>query len=530
MTLKLKDIIDLDYFLSLDDALESEKDIGMREERDKRIGRNCRDACGSQEALLLSWLDARRQAVCREKEGKRLNRLPGTVFSSLYSFMVYTMIFSGSISGLMLAWSFLAYHGTKPVNVTLFIFLFIALQGVLILVTTLFLSFRSVKISSKNRGFRNSIIHTLLSSLFFHVLPELLRKTDSWIFRKGLDPLEYNSVLIRMKSREYKPLFFWPVFILVAIFAFCFTAGTLGGTFFRVMVSDMAFGWQSTLLTTSETIHDLVSWMAFPWSWFMPGPLAHPGLSQIEGSRIILKEGISVLATHDLVSWWPFLCLGILFYTVIPRGLLMAAGILSQYRVLRRFSLDRPVFRQLLIRMQSPVLDVTGGAAGLKRALPDQEDGRNSSSDDNGIALDPAASGTIRQTALILSPQAVYSDTVMEEIRHYIQARLFPDAKEMIRVSLDPEQDADVFIRIKDSDADSVVLVHEVWQPPIRGLLYYLRQLKSVMPEKMFLWILLTGDAGSEMLWVGESDINFEIWKKAVFKLQDPGIKIMRMR
>jgi hypothetical protein len=49
------------------------------------------------------------------------------------------------------------------------------------------------------------------------------------------------------------------------------------------------------------------------------------------------------------------------------------------------------------------------------------------------------------------------------------------------------------------------------------------------MPEKMQLWILLTGDAGSDNFGVEKTDVNFEIWKKAIIKLEDPGITVTRM-
>ncbi len=518
MTFKLKDIIDLDYLVNLDDALDSETDIRLREERDKKIHGLCRETCQTDEALLMAWLQAMRQEFY---EKKKTPLLPGAVFLSLYSFMTYLMIFSGGLSGLSLAWSFLAYHGTRPVNVAVFISLFIFLQVALTLITIFFLFQRHFKIKLKKNRLQNSVLHTLLSSFLFQLLPGLLKKIEWPLFKKGLDTLEYTSVLIRMKNREYKTLFFWPIFILTSVFAFCFATGALGGTFFRVIVSDMAFGWQSTLMTTSERIHDLLTWIALPWSWFMPENLAHPTLSQIEGSRIILKEGISVLATRDLVSWWPFLCLGILFYTVLPRGLLMATGIIAQYTVLRGFSLNRPVFRPLLIRMQSSILDVDTGDPCLERtaaegpALPGEP------------FLKPSIPGAASRKALVLAPQGVYSDEAGQKINHHIRTRLFFDVKEMIKVALDPKKDADILSRIKNHGADQVVLVHEAWQPPIRGLLYYIRELKSVMPKEMMLWILLTREAGQKTLCMDETDINFEIWKKSVFNLGDPGIKVM---
>jgi hypothetical protein len=532
MAITLKDIIDLEYLVSRDEALESEKEIRLRDDRDRRIYRHCRETCRTPEAVLRAWLEARRQEIYGEDGQKAVILLPGTVFSSLYSFMVAGLIFLGVFSGLSLAWSFLAYHGTRPVNVALFAFLFIVLQGILILVTVFFLFRRRMKIRSE-KGFKNSMVHTVVSFLFFYGLPGMLKKVNSRLFRKGRDSLEYTAALFRMKNREFQALFFWPIFILTSVFAFCFTLGALGGTFFRVIVSDMAFGWQSTLMTTSQSVYDLVSLMALPWSWFMPETMAHPSLAQIEGSRIILKEGIAVLATRDLVSWWPFLCLGILFYAVLPRGALLVTGLLAQHHVLRRFDPDRPIFRQLLIRMQSRNLDIESpkdfpeirGSALAPIHREEPQVGQNPA-----LAGDSTqAAGIPVQSALILAPQTVYSDAAMEKIESHMRAGLFLDVRERITAGFDPDQDREIFVRIKNSSVDQVVLVYEVWQPPIRGLLYYIRSLKSMMPEKMQLWILLTGGAGPENLGVEKSDVNFETWKKAVVTLEDPGITVMRM-
>ena len=491
MTVTLKDIIDLDYLVSRDEALESEKEIRLRDDRDRRIYRQCRGTCPTPEAVLRAWLEARRQEIYGEDKQKTVILLPGTVFSSLYSFMVAAMIFFGVFSGLSLAWSFLAYHGTRPVNVALFAFLFIVLQGILILVTVFFLFRRSMKLRLK-KGFRNSMVHTVFSFLLFYGLPGILKKLNSRLFQKGRDSLEYTAALFRMKNREFQVLFFWPIFILTSVFAFCFTLGALGGTFFRVIVSDMAFGWQSTLMATSESVYELVSRMALPWSWFIPETLAHPSLAQIEGSRIILKDGIAVLATRDLVSWWPFLCLGILFYAVLPRGFLLVTGLLARHHALGRFDPDRPVFRQLLIRMQSQVLDIDGPKEFPETREPalapvqtvNLRGGQNLTPVEDFIQ---AAGRPIVpfQPALILAPQTVYSDAAMEKIEAHIRTGLFLDVLVRIKISLDPDQDREIFTRIKNSPADQVVLVHEVWQPPIRGLLYYIRSLKSVMPEKM---------------------------------------------
>jgi len=76
--------------------------------------------------------------------------------------------------------------------------------------------------------------------------------------------------------------------------------------------------------------------------------------------------------------------------------------------------------------------------------------------------------------------------------------------------------------------ADQVILVQEVWQPPIRGLLLYIKQIREIIPENKPFLILLTRDAGEENLAVDDTDINLKVWKKAVYKLELPDINVNR--
>ena len=102
------------------------------------------------------------------------------------------------------------------------------------------------------------------------------------------------------------------------------------------------------------------------------------------------------------------------------------------------------------------------------------------------------------------------------------------DVKETIGINFDFDQDADALTRIRKSDADQVILLQEVWQPPIRELLYYITKIKEAVPGGIPLYVLLTRDAGQENLGVDRSDINFKVWEKSVFKLEDPGISVIR--
>ncbi len=526
MKIKLKDIIDLDYLITRDEALDSREEIQSRAIRDRRIYQNCKKNHHTERALLISWLKFRREEIFNGADKKEMGLLPGSIFSSLYTWMIYIIVFSGFFTGISLAYSFLAYHGGRPINVTVFLSLFVGLPVVLSLVTLILLVQRIAGMRSSGKRPSGSIIHSLLFFVFFDLLPEIMKKKQA-VFRKSLNTLEYTSSLIRMKSREYKNLFFWPFFILTSAFGLSISAGVLCGTFFRVVVSDMAFGWQSTLVATSTRVHDLISFIALPWSWFVPENLAHPSLVQIEGSRIILKDGISVLATQNLISWWPFICLAILFYAVIPRGFFLILGLMAQQQTLKNFNINRPGFRQLIVRMQSPVLDIDASQIQREKAAkknPDTlRDGKTRAMPENKADPD-----IIRHTAVILVSKNVYPDKAIHTLIHGIEDNLFFDVREHLNITFDIKVDKEMLRKADINAADQVILFHEVWQPPIRGVLYYIANIKATLPETIPLWIVLTREPSQENLSVEGNDMNLKIWKKTIVQLKNPDIAVKR--
>jgi len=525
MKIKLKDIIDLDYFIRMDDALESMEDVNSRVIKDRKMYHGCRKNTQNHTELLLSWLILRKEEFFAKTGRKDRPLLPGTLFSFLHTWMMYSAILSGGILGVSLAYSFLAYHGTSPINVAVFMAVFIVFQFLLILFTLIVVIRRAIGAATRRNQDQTSVIHTVLIFIFFNFLPRCLKKAGGTIAKKNRTTLEYTSSLIRRKNREYSRLFFWTFFILASVFAFSFSTGAVSGTFFRVIVSDMAFGWQSTLMATSEGVHDIISLIALPWSWFMPESVAVPSLEQVEGSRIVLKDGISVLATQDLVSWWPFLCMGILFYAILPRGALIIAGLLAHHHGLQQFDFKRPRFKRLIARMQSPVVDINADGTQEAQSPAAQHPSSRAMEKQGSFEATLDIAG---QTALVLASNTVYSDAAMAKVISHINRHLFFDVKEMIAIQFDFDADSDAVCRIKTSTADQVILLHEVWQPPIRGVLYYITQIKAVLPEDRPLKILLTQDAGQEDLSVDASDLNFDVWKKAIVKLEDPFISVER--
>ena len=602
MTLHLNDIIDLDYLLNIDDQRDSgeqrkktlardreiftqinkgktdpEKQAHKKETHKKEAHKKKGDS-----SLILSWLEYRRLVFFHEADGNTHTLLPGTVFSSLYSFCIYLLVITGFLSGISMVYSFLAYHGARPINVTIFFFVFIFIQVLLFGLTFFWIVRQFVMEKTGNTGHRPSIVQTLLSDVFFRGLPKIFKMIHKPVDEKKMEAMEYIASLIRMRRHEYSAVFFWPFFILSSIFAASFSAGALGGTLFRVAVSDMAFGWQSTLMTASTRIHGYLSIISLPWSWFVENKVAHPTLEQIEGSRILLKEGISTLATKDLVSWWPFLCFGLLFYAVLPRLILIMASFMAQKKAMNQYDFERPRFKKLMIRMQSPVMDIrfteapvtgsgtpsqsphlvsgsfepdsytsgsytpdsyTSGGPGpetisaeptrseLFRSEPFRsEPFRSKPSQSKPFRPGASRSEASRSSAArVLVPGSVYGTHNMGEIESVIHRQLFFDVHSILPITFDFETDREQLLALTAEEIDQIIVLQEVWQPPIRGLLYYFVQLKTEIFKEIPLWILLTQTPGEENPIVDGEDINFKVWKRAIQQLGNPDILVERV-
>jgi hypothetical protein len=230
--------------------------------------------------------------------------------------------------------------------------------------------------------------------------------------------------------------------------------------------------------------------------------------------------------------------MALIFYAIIPRAILIITGIIAQKRSLQNFNFKKPRFRQVIIRMQSPVVDIDADkkidnnhqtvqksnktVLQIKKKVEHPTPTPTTKEKTDQIKMPPG------QTALLLASTTAYNEDVIKTIIHKIKEQMFFDVGHRAGIQFDFENDTEALNLLSKDNLDPIILLHEVWQPPIRGLLYYIQQIRSSMPDNKTMWILLTQDSGQENLCVDDSDINFEVWKNAVVKLKQPGILIKR--
>lgn len=367
----LADLLDLEYFLGRDEQVlrrDGEQALGRRDRVIylARIAPKLKKtrALAPQELLHL-WLRVRQHSLGGNETRQQEEILPGGVWRELARLLGWLALLFGALSGLGLAAAFLAYTGRAPLNVSAFLGIFVALPLLLLLGQSLFF----ILGRQSRRAARTSLLQMLLM--------RLASSCADWMYARARrsatagQRLGFSALLGRLRSRrEQARLFVWPVFIFLQLGAIGFTAGVLGLTLARVVFSDMAFGWQSSLQLSAGQVAEAARCLALPWSWFLQEGLGYPSLEQVQGTQIVLKEGIYNLDTKNLVSWWPFLCMSLVCYGLLPRCIMLLAGLSRYRRQLEGLELRYPETRRLLQRMTTPQVETRGTRAGSGRPAP----------------------------------------------------------------------------------------------------------------------------------------------------------------
>jgi hypothetical protein len=504
----IRDLIDLEYLLTQD---AQEDPMAPVQTRDRNIfldavARLPKDhAILPRRTLLKVWLEARRQSLQSDPDNPVL---PGQFIEEVYRLFAAVLVMTGIAFGAGIAHVLLRYNGTQPLNVATYL-------GTVLLPQLLLLSIlgAGALLGRRRSGWQGSVLYRLIVQLVVRTANRLRDRGLKTISASRRDALMAASGMLRGKTRLYGSLLIWPAFMLAQIFAVCFNLGVIGATLLRLAGSDVAFGWQSTLQVGAKAVFTVVKAIAWPWAFLVPETLAHPSLSQIEGSRMILKDGIYRLATSDLVSWWPFLCLAIVCYGLVPRMLLLAIGAISTRKKLARLPLDHASCDAVIYRMQTPSVVIRGEATGQGPASEPESVA--------AIAHD-AAAGTAH---IALIPEELYEGFPQEVFRQLIFRKWGYRLNEMTCL---PAPGKDALPPFASHGA--VWMIQEAWQPPIRETLDFLAALRRRLGAQVPIFIGLIGRPEADTMLTPVTDADFGVWRRKVASLADPYLQVERLK
>lgn len=506
----LDQIIDLEYFLH-EDSPHSPEELHLRDRKIAReITNNEPTSTITAPKLLTGWILTRRKTEFKSESDVS----PGTLFAKSHSLASTLTIFKGLVGGLFAGWAFFAYAGSTPINVLQFLLFFVFSQ--LIITGVLFIGLCVKKI----------IPGIQLQTSSFYLLHSLGQKIFVFINRKWFENIsgsKRESVrhaygIIKSRNQLYGSLFYWPIFRLAQLFGITFNIGLLTTTFTKIVTSDLAFGWQSTLQLSSTAIEKMVNLLALPWGWLLPSGIGSPTLAEIEGSHIILKDGIYHLTTVDLVAWWPFLLLCLISYGLLIRIVFYISGRFMENSSLAALDCNTPQCTALLRRMTTPVVS-TQAVAEPKTKVANPAP----------LSSSPALvqPNTTLTPQILIIPDDIFHTCSPESIFPFMDAKGF-EVIEKHRFMLSYDEDQKLLQTLAERVWDSkegISIIMEAWMVPLVDFLVFLKDLRLLSTPTTTIEIALTGETG-DAVFTNVRPTDMEIWRKKIESIGDPYIHL----
>lgn len=520
-TWQIQDLIDLEYFL----GQKFREPAGDKNEESRGFDRRAYlsfPGHGQQEndsshrkRLIRHWLELRRQ---QEKQGGHDHvTLPGEAFSEAMSIIRLIMAITAFFSGAALTWSLLSYQGWEPVNVFTCLWVLVAPQVLLLLVLLFSSALYKMRIM---KSFR--LIYPMVTAIVYGTLRKIGRFTEKRIGAHKANRIRETYALLGKTKTVYGSVFFWPIFLLAQLFGIFFNSGILVVMLLKVAITDLAFGWQTTLQLAPETVLSFVQKVALPWSWMFSPPIAHPTLTQITGSQMFLKEGIFHLTTGDLVAWWPFIFLTVFFYAFLPRVLLAAAGFYLKRRAIESIDLNHGPVDRLVMLMKTPEVDMASQAY-QKKVPPEKET----------VPADAAVESphAVLTPAIVLIPEEICGQFSDAQLEKKLNTKLGLRLSAVVAVKMDATKDID---HLRQAFAENharkqscrTVIVQEAWQPPIKETISWIKRLRSSTKDSPGMVIALVGKPDRTTFFTPPSDMDRMIWEQTINSLRDPYIRI----
>lgn len=273
-----------------------------------------------------------------------------------------------------------------------------------------------------------------------------------------------------------------------------FSLGMLLAFLLYLLVTDMAFGWSSTLDVSVLAIHELTGVISWPWQQLWPA--AVPTLELIEQTHYFRAAPVVMEQPELFGQWWRFLLMSLLVYVLLPR---LITTVMYRYR---------------LLRLQARVLESDALISGLWQRF-------------NTELIDHEAQPvTQRQSVSEIPPtekiDIAYKQIVSwgvwpDEIDGSLRQQLGADCASVHWVRADGiDAAASTLINLKTLPDVPLLLLCKGWEPPTGELEDYCNELAKLRSH-LFLWpVPLEGmsDARQALL--------IESWQAFIGQLPDP--------
>jgi len=500
----LNDHILYECALARDEGLEWDdikaEDASFKAESNPQTSRNATPS-----DLIYAWISH------QQTKGDSVSKAAGSISGALKT-GTQTLCALATILGLIISSAALNYSGEHAINVSAFFALFILLQ---ILLTLSLATFFLLPTSLSGR---------ILDAPIARFTAFVFERSLSWAHQfssRVLDQEQRSQIaeisgIARIRLKVRSGLFKWIAFRSIQLPAVCLNLGALAGLLSAVVFSDRAFGWQTTLDVEPRSIFLIAEFIASPWFWLYGEGIGLPSIEQIEGSRIVLKEGIQSLDNENLAAWWRFLALGIICYGIIPRAIAALFGSLRLNNVCRHYDFQDAASQRLLNRLSSkPHLF----ASDVANQTPTESNAHPQANDE------PSASQAHQDTTCLIDKTLLKS--LNSESLKSALAELWNAPNEQLEI-LDYELPSIDQTLISLPTERQIGIVFESWMPPIKETERLIKTLRAAIPEKNLIRLVLVGLSTNSPNAVSlhSEPAHRKVWKTFARNLGDPYLLI----
>ncbi len=344
-----------------------------------------------------------------------------------------------------------------------------------------------------------------------------------WLWRIFPHDLREAVALISNRAGAHQPLYSsvqkWALLRWSQLFALCFQVTALVAALLLVVFTDLAFGWSTTLTTgdaarDAERVHRITSFVATPWSWFVPD--AQPSLALIQQSRYfrVVSERVSPAQAAQLGGWWQFVVLTIAIYGVLPRVLTLAVAHARLLAAARGAVIAGPGLSAVLRRLHRARIETA--------AIEPESATQNESPLESPGRIFHRAAGNVRTvinwSAVPLAPGVL--------------AAAFPDAQLLAAGgAASVEQDAALIRRLgaADGSGDVLVLV-KGWEPPLMEILDFLNALRANLSGESAEIVVLPVGLDPDHGMIAAPPAHFKLWRDKLATIRDPSLRVAANR
>ncbi len=514
---QLEDLIDFDFALEsasksgkISDHQHREAFLQFQKENDRN---GTKSNSTERSKAFRYWLDKQRQRP------PLADALPGQLFCRGIRTLRTLIYLAALLSGTLMTAALLRYDGTQPTNVAGFLSLLLGGQLVLLAATGAGFLLRRFGIIRWESGIIAPGIHFCLNRCVKWIQQNVQEKSSA---ESRLRMQAFLGSVTR-KHSHYQAIILGILSTLLQSFGIWFNVAAVATTLFLVTVSDRAFGWQSSLNLSSQEIHHVTQRIASPWSFILPS--IAPTITEIEGSRIFLKDGIKTLANQNLVSWWPFLACSLLVYGFAPRFLLWLGSHWFVRNRLNQIRFDSLTCDRLWESMNKQELRTSGSALGKPENPPPPLE---------MVALQEAPPMSEEKKeepyALVIVEPELAKRSSQNKIDTAIHELIGWTVSRWIKLPDETQSSAVFWEQVEpirnEASFERIVLIQEAFQPPIRETIAWIKELRATQAPNGKMMIYLVGrpkEAGRRQ---EVCETNHQVWTQSVDALHDNNLAV----